>query len=339
MNRKRGLDDKTMFAWRPAPFGRARRVPAAEARRWRELGAYAVYPRRCPSRRDWTYEEVSRLVTLLDEGHGYDACAQKLGRTRYAVYIKAKRMRCVMSKRPTLLNAREIARLLGKGGCERSVARWITGGLLPGRAAISGTRRIWRVRWDDLMAFLRDERFWPCWNAARIADDDLRAEMLALRAHEGAYLTQRQVADCYCVTVAAVGQWLERGWLPYVHSGGGNTQLAQIDSRARADGEPMFTISASDRAKKSAAAYLLDGDNARADDRLATVRAGVEPAMTVRGSRTSASRAYVGRWVRLTIQALGRFQTVPDSYIGLTAEINGNGVPCLLAQRMMESLR
>lgn len=50
------------------------------------------------------------------------------------------------------------------------------------------------------------------------------------------------------------------------------------------------------------------------------------------------TRAYVGRWVRLTVRALGRFQTVPDSYVGLTAEVNGNGVPCLLAQRIMESL-
>lgn len=66
---------------------------------------------------------------------------------------------------------------------------------------------------------------------------------------------------------------------------------------------------------------------------------GVEPAMTLRGGRVSAHRAYVGRWVRLTVQALGRFQTVPDSYKGLTAEVNGNGVPVLLAQRIMESLR
>lgn len=87
--------------------------------------------------------------------------------------------------------------------------------------------------------------------------------------------------------------------------GGGNTQLAQIDSHARSEDEPMFTVSASDGAKKSVAACLLD----------------------------------VGRWVRLTVQALGRFQTVPDSYIGLTAEINGNGVPCLLAQRIMESFQ
>ncbi len=104
----------------------------------------------------------------------------------------------------------------------------------------------------------------------------------------------------------------------------------------RRDDAPVMAVT--NNAEGRMRAYLLDGDNARADDRLATVRAGVEPAMTLRSSRTTAQRAYVGRWVRLTVQALGRFQTVPDDYRGLTAEINGNGVPCLLAQRIMESL-
>jgi site-specific DNA-cytosine methylase len=44
-----------------------------------------------------------------------------------------------------------------------------------------------------------------------------------------------------------------------------------------------------------------------------------------------------GRWVKMTVQALGRFQTVPDAYKGLTAEINGNGVPSRLARCIMES--
>ena len=67
---------------------------------------------------------------------------------------------------------------------------------------------------------------------------------------------------------------------------------------------------------------------------------GDEPAMTiVAGSESrQVTRAHItGRWVRMTMQALGRFQTVPDDYRGLTSLINGNGVPCLLAQRIMES--
>lgn len=122
--------------------------------------------------------------------------------------------------------------------------------------------------------------------------------------------------------------------------GGRNTQLAQIDSHARSEAEPMFTVSVSDGAKKTAAAYLLDGDNASHQSGEPTVRTADQPAMTMRGGRIAPHRAYAGgRWVRMTIKPLGRFQTVPDDYQGLTPQINGNGIPCLLAQRIMESLR
>lgn len=103
--------------------------------------------------------------------------------------------------------------------------------------------------------------------------------------------------------------------------------------------EPATTVVTDRKPSHMPKAYLLDGDNASTHHGEPTLRAAHEPAMTVRGGRTPAHRAYAaGHWVRMTIQALGRFQTTPDSYRGLTAEINGNGVPCLLSQRIMESL-
>lgn len=214
----RALDHKTMFAWQPTPFGRMRKVPPSEAERWRELDRYATYPRAGAQRRDWTHEEVSRLTALLDQGYDYDVCARKLGRTRDAILVKISRLRCAMRKRPAVLTARDVAVLLGKG-CAKSVVCWIQRGLLKGRTA--GTKHLWRIRWEDLMCFLRDERSWPCWDAERITDADVRAEMLLLRTHEGAYLTQHQVAARYHVGVPTVAQWLDKGWLPFVHTGGG----------------------------------------------------------------------------------------------------------------------
>lgn len=103
--------------------------------------------------------------------------------------------------------------------------------------------------------------------------------------------------------------------------------------------EPAFSIMTDPKPSHMPKAYLLAGDNARVDTGEPIVRRADEPAMTMRSTRTSVHRAYTaGRWVRMTVQALGRFQTVPDSYVGLTPEINGNGVPCLLARRIMESL-
>ena len=122
--------------------------------------------------------------------------------------------------------------------------------------------------------------------------------------------------------------------------GGGNTQLAQIDSYARPADEPMFTVSAPDGARKTTAAYLLDGQTGSYGTNM-TMRPGDAPAFTMRANSNDrqAVRAYAaGRWVRMTVQALGRFQTVPDEYRGLTSEINGNGVPCELARAIMASM-
>lgn len=113
-------------------------------------------------------------------------------------------------------------------------------------------------------------------------------------------------------------------------SHGNGVQLAAPD-------QPAMTVR-SGRASAAPRAYLLDGDNA-GQEWTKGYRAEDEPAMALRASRSAVHRAYTaGRWVRMTVQALGRFQTVPDDYQGLTAQINGNGVPCLLAQRVMESL-
>jgi len=164
----------------------------------------------------------------------------------------------------------------------------------------------------------------------------LRAFLMSNQsAHAGEGIANRDaLTRAFTLRALDNGGTMPRAYL----IGGGNTQLDQVDSRARRDDEPMFTVSASDGARKTAAAYLLDGDNASHASGEPTIRSGDEPAMTMRGTRTPAHRGLIGgRWVRMTVQALGRFQTVPDDYRGLTAQINGNGVPCLLSRRMMES--
>jgi hypothetical protein len=92
--------------------------------------------------------------------------------------------------------------------------------------------------------------------------------------------------------------------------------------------------------------FLMAGGNARRwrnGEPGVTLRAAHEPAMTLRAGRADVHRigeiAEDGRWVQCNLRCLARWQTVPDSYIGLTPEINGNGVPPLFAQRQMELLR
>jgi DNA (cytosine-5)-methyltransferase 1 len=69
-----------------------------------------------------------------------------------------------------------------------------------------------------------------------------------------------------------------------------------------------------------------------------------EPAMTATANDNGRRRAVTpsGRVVRMTPRALARFQTVPDDYAlpeknTLACKVIGNGVPCLMMQRIMEA--
>ena len=84
-------------------------------------------------------------------------------------------------------------------------------------------------------------------------------------------------------------------------------------------------------------AFILDGQ-ANEGERL-TVRQGENRIFTLTSSGEKRPlRAFVGHVVKMDIRCLGRFQTVPDSYKGLTVKINGNGFPCLMAQKVLETL-
>ena len=83
-------------------------------------------------------------------------------------------------------------------------------------------------------------------------------------------------------------------------------------------------------------AFVVEGT----DLRNLTVRTADEPIYTIKASRAWLDQ---GRVVRLTPRALARFQSVPDSYqlparAALACRTIGNAVPCLVAQRVTESL-
>lgn len=100
--------------------------------------------------------------------------------------------------------------------------------------------------------------------------------------------------------------------------------------------EPLYTLLSSagvDRHK----AFIVEGQTGAGGTHMNIVD-GEDPIWTIQASQgKKPMRAYTGRVVKMTVQALGRFQTVPDNYKGLTVKINGNGVPCLMARRIMET--
>lgn len=221
----------------------------------------------------------------------------------------------------------------------------------------------WYAAIEDLIPGLPDTQPAP-WQAQRLGRLD-ETTLVGQGGFDGAIVTDRHDSPTFTIT-ANHNQNQIRAYL----LGGGNTNLTEPTSLPREAREPAFTVrdgrnGSPERAFLIAGqnqsnervhpqsdepawvvdtsghgtprAFLVDGANGRTSESHPTCADRESPAFTI-GANKCVHRAIVsGVWKRLTVQALGRFQTVPDSYIGLTGEINGNGVPCLLSQRIMES--
>lgn len=121
----------------------------------------------------------------------------------------------------------------------------------------------------------------------------------------------------------------------FIFPGAGNTAIADAEPGrgVRYEHEPAHTV-ASDGGGRIPKAFIVGDQKEQIAD-------SERPAFTVRAGENGGTgpRAYTnGRVVKLDIHCLGRFQTVPDWYQGLTVKINGNGVPCLMAQKILETL-
>ena len=110
--------------------------------------------------------------------------------------------------------------------------------------------------------------------------------------------------------------------------------------------EPAFTLKTAGGGRVHRA-FLTDGFNA---GRPATVLAPERPAMTITAAAmrrpVSPAQAWLeqGHIVSMTPRALARFMSCPDTYRlpeskKLASTVLGNGVPVLLAQRIMEQLK
>lgn len=127
-----------------------------------------------------------------------------------------------------------------------------------------------------------------------------------------------------------------------------NTLIADSANGGRAltireQDNPIFTITASHGYKCPVRAFLCDIQNHQLTGRIH--RTQDETAMTITANSNRASmRAWSeGRTVKMTVRALARFQSVPDSYqlpkgVALGCKIVGNGVPCLMAQGILRNM-
>jgi DNA (cytosine-5)-methyltransferase 1 len=179
----------------------------------------------------------------------------------------------------------------------------------------------WYEAIADLIPSLPDTEFAP-WQLARLPE-----EYKSFIIGQGTYSAPVGIDEPAQTITANNNQSAIKAFV--LVANGDETVIHQGD-------EPIFTMKAT-QDKSPARAFVLDGANAGRD---ITIRDADQPIYSQTSSMDRApARAYAnGRVVKMTVQALGRFQSVPDSYKGLAVRINGNGVPPLMAQKILETL-
>ena len=220
----------------------------------------------------------------------------------------------------------------------------------------------WYSAIEDLIDTLPETEFAP-WQIARLPE-----EYKTFLLWQGSRHLPKQASEPANTITSNSNQ---TGIKAFILAGAGNTNLAEAEPGrgVRYEEEPAHTVAAGNggRIPKAfivrtlnaeytdqvvyedkpsptvttnfhgrARAFVVSGGSAGKNILVAD---GTEPIFTIKANAGAREpvRASIGRVVKMTIQALGRFQTVPDTYKGLTTKINGNGVPCLMAQGVLES--
>ena len=166
--------------------------------------------------RFWTPARLFELAGYLERGWTDEQIGRQFGKSATAIQLARKR-HGLNARRKNLLSARQIAREMGVP-CAKTVARWIERGHLKGRRGQTwGPYRQWYVTREALTDFLQDPAYWHLWDAARLADPDLRRLYLQRRTER--YLTVGEVAERCFVVQNAVNDWIHRGVLPAVRRG------------------------------------------------------------------------------------------------------------------------
>ncbi len=188
----------------------------------------------------------------------------------------------------------------------------------------------WYQAIEDLIPALPDTKFAP-WQIAR-----LPKEYKEFMIGQGTYSPALEPHEPAQTITSNNNQSAIKA---FIFSGGNNSFADAYEGNGvRYEDEPASTMMAGITESKIKA-FVVDGMSNNYGESV-TVRNGDTPIFTQTSSAEKRPvRAFTdGRIVKMTVKALGRFQTVPDWYQGLTVRINGNGVPCELAKSIMTSL-
>lgn len=155
---------------------------------------------------DWLRQQVGATTAA--------AIAARLGRTERAVESRAWELGLSWKRPPAVVTwtASDVARQIGVR-CSKTVAWWISAGYLRGEQGPHlprGGRPAWRVRPDDLRAFLREYPW--LYDRARISDPDLAAYVATLPPAE--FVGVGEAARRLGYTEAGIANLIRHGYLP-----------------------------------------------------------------------------------------------------------------------------
>ena len=193
----------------------------------------------------------------------------------------------------------------------------------------------WYAAIEDLIPTLPDSQLAP-WQMARLSGE-LRALLISNAKTEYGVGMANAGDPVWSVTSNTLGR--SRAVLV----GSGNTQIASITDKPRAQDAPCYTVHPAQL--RNTKAVLVKGDDNSGEFGVVTADAG-DPAFSVRAGRSTQHRASlpdVARVVAMTPRCLARFQSFPDTYAlpdkrTLAAKGIGNAVPPLVMQRIAEQL-
>lgn len=160
-------------------------------------------------RRKWTVDELETLYRLTERGVPDVEIAR-----RYGVTVGAIRMtRHLYGLTPPLFfqtDARDVAKMFGV--CPTHVYRWIRDGRLRASRGIQrGRQTTWRVDYDDIVAFARDERSWHLWSPEKVTRRELL--LAANRPASLRFYSTPEVAAIVGVAPLTPRKWCQAGWL------------------------------------------------------------------------------------------------------------------------------
>jgi hypothetical protein len=159
-----------------------------------------------------------------------DEVADALGVTKWQVYRRRRALGLGPGTAdPGYLGLKDINLLLGLHPADRRAFRWVARGWLRGRIVHSGTRHRVVVSHSDLLVWMEDPRYWPCWDPARLTDSGLVAWAAAVRTDEP--LPLELAADEIGVSYGTIKGWLHAyPQIPRVTRGDGYGQHLSRDT-------------------------------------------------------------------------------------------------------------